>query len=232
LIRRLHAAGAELVGFNIFFSAPSPWKTPKWPPPCAKAARWCWQNYLRLKHLQGDAYVESLEEPPGVIAQSALATAPFLLAQDEEADRFLARYGESGDHPTFPLALLRLFVMKKLAGELDGVLRESGPPAGNTPAPSLQQAELAAFFAGLENWLELQPESRGPASPAFAGASLAPGQKAPLRSLIETLTGENTRYFNHYGRPAPSPASPTIACSRHRTAGKNRPARQNRAGRV
>ena len=65
-------------------------------------------NYLRLKHLKGDAYVETLEEPPGVLAQSAMATVPFLLAQGEETERFLTRYGENGDHPTFPLLMLRL----------------------------------------------------------------------------------------------------------------------------
>lgn len=194
-IRRLHRAGAKLIGFNIFFSNPQPQDDAEMAAAMRESGSVVLANYLRLKHLQGDAYVESLEEPPDDLAQAALATMPFLLAQGEETDRFLIRYGESGDHPTLPLTLLRLFVVKTLAAELDGLLRQDGLiPPGNTPPSG-----TAAFFSELESRLKQQPALRGQLLQGLREQTLAPRQLAALHSLVDTLDGETTRYFNHYG---------------------------------
>jgi adenylate cyclase len=199
LIRRLHAAGAELIGFNIFFSAPQAQDDADMAAAMREADSVVLANFLRLKHLQGGAYVESLEEPPSILAEAAKATAPFLLPQGEEADRFLARYGESGDHPTLPTALLRQFAIKRLAGLTDYLLRESGQTLNGMPLTSLPPAEQAAIFAALESTLSQHPEVQSKLLRQLRELKLPPGQAAPLRSLLETLTGENTRYFNHYG---------------------------------
>ncbi len=195
-IRRLHQVGAELIGFNIFFSSPQPLDDVEMVAAMRETGSVVLANYLRLKHLQGDAYVESLEEPPDALTQSALATVPFLLAQGEETERFLIRYGESGDHPTFPLALLRLFVVKTLGAELDSLLQQGDPvPLEKSPLLS----DVGVFFNGLESRLAQQPEIRDRLLRHLRKLALAPGQRAALRSLVETLDGETTRYFNHYG---------------------------------
>jgi len=200
LIRRLRAAGAELVGFNIFFSASQPQDDAEMAAAMRETGSVVLANYLRLKQLQGDVYVESLEEPPSALAQSALATAPFLLAQGEEADRFLSRYGESGDHPTFPLALFRLFVAKKLGGELAGLAQEND--ALPLPAPPLLGAALSGasvFFSELADQIEQQPGLGERLLGRLREGALPPAQQTFLRTVIETLAGEKTRYFNHYG---------------------------------
>jgi len=196
-IRRLHKAGAKLIGFNIFFSNPQPQDDAAMAAAMRETGAVVLANYLRLKHLQGDVYVESLEEPSDELAQAALATVPFLLAQGEETDRFLIRYGESGDHPTLPLTLLRLFAVKTLAAELDGLLRQAGPASPPLPEPGL--AGAAAFFNELESRLRQQPALRGQLLQALRGQALAPRQQTALHSLVDTLDGETTRYFNHYG---------------------------------
>lgn len=198
-IRRLHAAGAELVGFNVFFSTPQPGDDAELAAAMRESGSVVLANYLRLKPLQGDVFVESLDEPAGVLGQSALATAPFLLAQGEEADRFVTRYGESGDHPTFPVALLRLHVMKKQAEELGHLLADSGMATTVRPAGNLPPFAQTAFFAELESAFEQQPATKTQCLKQLAEKALPPGHLPPLRSLIETLAGDNTRYFNHYG---------------------------------
>ena len=206
LIRRLRAAGAEIVGFNIFFSAAKPEDDLEMAAAMRESAAVVLADYLRLKRLQGDVYVESLEEPPPALAGSAQATAPFLLAQGEETDRFLSRFGESGDHPTFPVALFRLFAVHTLGGELDGLVRDSG-----AFQPGGAQSDPAAFFRRLASRFEQQPGLRERLLEGLRERPLAPAQQARLRTLIETLGGENTRYFNHYG---PAGAIARIPCHR------------------
>ena len=196
LIRHLHAAGAELVGFNIFFSSAQPQDDNDMAAAMRETHSVVLANYLRLKPLQGDVYVEALEEPPLALVQSALITAPFLLAQGEEADRFLSRFGDSGDHPTFPLALFRLFVIRQLGAQLDGLMQENNPAPAE---PAAYPADTAAFFSELAGRFARQPEFRDRLLGRLHELPLAPGQQASLRTLVETLAGENTRYFNHYG---------------------------------
>lgn len=210
LIRRLHEAGAELVGFNVFFSGSQPEDDAELAAAMRESGAVVLADYLRLKPLQGGVYVESLEEPAAALAQAALATAPFLLAQGEEADKFLIRYGESGDHPTLPLALFRLFAGKRLGGELQDLARAGGIalPA-DRPAASL--AGLAPLFAELEDLFGRQPESRALLLRQAGERPLPPGQQAWLRALLMATAKENTRYFDHYGAAG---AIPRIAYHR------------------
>jgi adenylate cyclase len=201
LIRRLDAAGAELIGFNIFFGTSQAQDDEEMAKAMRETGSVVLADYLRLKHLQGDAYVETLEEPPAVLAQSAVATAPFLLPQGEETDRILIRHGESGEHPTFPLLILRLFVLKMLGGELEGLLREGGEhKASQTPAlPNRPLSVYAPYFAELERLFGTRPQMHDQTLQRLRDASLPPVQFASMLSLMETLSGEKTRYFNHYG---------------------------------
>ncbi|MFM8332624.1 MAG: CHASE2 domain-containing protein [Candidatus Methylumidiphilus sp.] len=192
-IRRLHAAGAELIGFNIFFSAPQPQDDMAMAAAMRQTGAVVLANYLKLQHLQGEAYVESLEEPPPPLAQAALATVPFLLAQGEETDRFLIRYGENSDRPTFPLTLLRLYTLKTLSVELAEMLREDAPAS----PPAL--ADHAAFFSGLDSQFAQQPASQSRLLDRLNAQALPPAKHAPLHTLAQSLGGDNSRYFNHYG---------------------------------
>jgi adenylate cyclase len=209
LIRRLDAAGAELIGFNIFFSTSQAQDDEEMAKAMRETGSVVLANYLRLKHLQGDAYIETLEEPPAVLAQSAVATAPFLLAQGEETDRFLIRHGESGEHPTFPLLVLRLFVLKMLGGELEGLLREGEPKASQPPVlPNRPLSVHAPYFAELERLFGGHPQMRDRTLQRLREASLPLRQFATMLSLMETLSDGKTRYFNHYGAAGTIPHIP------------------------
>ena len=199
VIRRLQAAGAELIGFNIFFSTPQPQDDEAMAAAMRESGTVVLTNYLRLKYLQGDAYVETLEEPPSVLAQSALATAPFLLAQGEETDRFLIRYGASGERPTFPLVMLRLFVAKRLGGELESLLPDGEPTNQDAPLPNRPMSVYAPFLSGLESLFERRPQMLERTLRRLRGVALPDAQRAPLDSLLETLPGAKNLYFNHYG---------------------------------
>jgi adenylate cyclase len=200
LIERLHAAGAELVGFNIYFSAPHPEDDAQMADAMSNNRSVVLANYLKLTHLQGEAFVESLEEPPPQLAGSAVATAPFLLVEGEEAERFLTHFGENSDHPTFPLTLFRLFIVKKHGAELSDLLRHFSLERLLGPLPDAQSlSNSAAFFTDLENGVKQQPKLRAELLAALEEKPLPPAQKQTLLSLIDTLVGEKTRYFNHYG---------------------------------
>ena len=200
LIRRLDASGAALIGFNIFFGSTQAQDDEAMAKAMRETGSVVLANYLRLKHLKGDAYVETLEEPPGVLAQSAMATVPFLLAQGEETERFLTRFGENGDHPTFPLLMLRLYVLKKLDGLFEGMLQEGENPAGQAPGlPERPLSVQAPFFAALENLYAQRPTLREKTLQRLRERPLPTVLRNPMVSLIETLSGGNTRYFNHYG---------------------------------
>ena len=208
LIRRLNAAGAELIGFNIFFSSPQPQDDEAMAMAMRETGTVVLTNYLKLKHLQGDAYVEALDEPPEVLAQSALATVPFLLAQGEETDRFLIRYGESGERPTFPLVVLRLFVLKLLGGELESLLRDGEYPPRDAYLPSRPLTVYEHYFGELESRFGQQPRLLERTLQRLRGKTLSPTQRNSIISLIETLAEEKLRYFNHYGASGAIPRIP------------------------
>ncbi len=200
LIRRLHSAGAEMIAFDIFFGAEQPEDDAEMGAAMREFGAVVLANYLRLKHLRGDAYLESLEQPPATLASAASATAPFLLPQGEETDRFFIRYGEVSENPTFPLVVFRLFVLKKLGGEWERLLRESGEPLpqGEGVADSAFSRH-ATFFADLERRIERQAGLRDRLCSKLRTLRLPHDQHAALLALIESFAGNKVRYFNHYG---------------------------------
>ncbi len=200
LIRRLKELGAELIGFNIFFGTPQPLDDAEMADAMKDARVVVLANYLRLKHLQGDAYIESLEEPPEILGKSALATVPFLLAQGEETDRFLIRFGENADQPTLPLVMLRLFVLKQYGKELEGLLVGNGHEAEmSIGLPIRPLSEHAPYFAALDKKFYAQSQLLNLTIQRLHEMHLSPTLHDSMMSLIETLYGENTQFFNHYG---------------------------------
>lgn len=197
LVRRLHEAGAELIGFNVFFSTPQPQDDDALASAMREAGDVVLASYLKLKHLQGDVYVESLEEPPAPLAQSALATAPFLLAQGEETDRFMTHFGENVSRPTFPVVMLRLFVLKNFRAELGQLLGQADLPFSSMEGQD--PARAASVLADVENRLASDPQGWPRLLQALSTLSMQPGPRAALSSLIETLEPTKPCYFNHYG---------------------------------
>ena len=202
LIRRLKELGAELIGFNIFFSTPQPSDDAEMAAAMRESGVVVLANYLKLKHLQGDAYIETLDEPPEPLGKSALTTVPFLLAQGEETDRFLIRFGENADQPTLPLVLFRLYVLKQFGSELESLLwegvNESGKAGGDTH-PLHPLSVYSPYFAALESLFGAKPQLSDRTLKLLRDKPLPPAQRQSMMSLLETLYGENTRYFNHYG---------------------------------
>lgn len=160
---RLKAAGAAVVVFDIFFGEPRDAQDAALVQALSEAGNAFLAAMLRLKHVQGLAYMEVLEPPVPALAEAALGHAPFLLAQGVEAKRFLPWHGEHDEHPTLPLLALRRYLdgippndadsvrLQAIAG-MDRILVQRGPrtfdhygPAGTIPRLSYARLLSAAI---------------------------------------------------------------------------------------
>lgn len=136
LVRRLVGAGAELVAFTVFFNEARPDEDTRLAEAIDEAGNVVLASFLKLKHLQGDAYVEMLVPPVETLASGALGSAPILLAQGAEAIRFLTWHGERQILATWPLMVVNHYLKRRLQMTGDG----QAPPT--VPASSLRSLSI------------------------------------------------------------------------------------------
>jgi len=183
-VRRLHAAGADLIAFDIVFGDAHPEEDKELAAAIREAGNVVLADFLKLRHLQGDVYAESLEQPVSELADSAVASAPFLLVQGAKANRFLTLHGEQGERPTLPMILLQLrLAMAGGKALLSAVAADGEGSAGHGGTVPLDR---------LTKTLLEQPEllrREGTDTQAVH----------QLQALAESYAGNPIRYFNHYG---------------------------------
>jgi len=88
LIQQSHASGAALIGFNVFFPVSQPGGDEAMAEAMRQAGSVVLTSYLKPRQLPDNIYVESIVEPIPKLADSALASAPFLLPQSPVASRY------------------------------------------------------------------------------------------------------------------------------------------------
>ncbi|MDD5034752.1 MAG: adenylate/guanylate cyclase domain-containing protein [Methylococcaceae bacterium] len=198
-VRRLQAAGVELIAFNIFFGLGHPDEDEDLAGAMRTAGNVVLADFLTLKHLQDQVYIESLEKPTPVLARSALAEAPFLLARGAESTRFLTWHGDANEYPTLPVTLLQLYLWK--AAVLVSPLSQD--EAKETGISSTPADRLPGDSALAELVRRYRASGTTPPLP-----QLSERQRQALTSLVKTYADRSPRYFDHYGDTALIPRIP------------------------
>lgn len=219
MIRQAHQGGAELVAFNIFFSAST--QDADGDNLMAAAMREAGNvvltDYVKPRHVQAGVYVESVVEPSAEIADAGLATAPFLLPKSPGgANAFLTHFGDEEKRATLPALLFFAYALHTQAGSLAKFVRPADPYLAEQIAavkpPSNQT--IHADYNDLAKRLADQWSARHEAdtatdlAPAPADASLSGPARRLLQSLTRVLGGDGVRYFNHYGPARTFPIIP------------------------
>lgn len=211
--RRLHAAliqnarrgSAELVAFNIFFSGSSP------DPTADRAMAEAMQaagnvvvtDYVKPRQIHPGVYVESVVEPLAELADTALATTPFLLPKTSgDAEAFLTFFGEER-RATLPTLLFLAYSLRTRSDDLAGLVLPFDPElaallAGPGSSPN-QRVDFDALARGISDRLRAKPKLNAALEEVAAREAAPKPARRLLRSLLRLLREDRTRYFNHYG---------------------------------
>lgn len=213
LIKRLSAAGARIVVFDLIFDSPS--AIPESDKQLAQAMREAGNTVLieRLTYRNTELPVDDNPKRSDIrhegalrllpdIADAALASAPFPLPKAERVSGYWTFKSSAGDFPTVPVTVLQLY-MRPLHDALVRLL---------TATDSALAARLPAAMADrvdTEEWL-LAMRQLFAADPQLAAAvqeklrqddTLSAAQKRHLAVLIAVYSGDEKRYLNFYGPP-------------------------------
>lgn len=217
MIRQAHQGGAELVAFNIFFSAQDAGADQLMAAAMREAGNVVLTDYVKPRHVQAGVYVESVVEPSAEIAEAGLATAPFLLPKSPGgANVFLAHFGDEEKRATLPALLLFAYALHTQAGSLAKFVRPADPDlaeqiaAVKPPKNHLTHPDYTALAKGLaDQWsARHEADTASDLAPAPADASLSGPARRLLQSLTRVLGGDGVRYFNHYGPARTFPIIP------------------------
>ncbi|MGZ8243777.1 CHASE2 domain-containing protein [Methylomagnum sp.] len=217
MIRQASRGGAELVAFNIFFSASAldPGADKAMADAMREAGNVVLTDYVKPRHVHAGVYVESVVEPSTEIADAALATAPFLLPKSPGgANAFLTHFGDEEKRATLPSLLFFAYSLHTQAGALAKFVLPADPALADLianigPNPGqMARSDYNALAKGLADQWHARPEPSAATSPAPADDALSGTSRRLLRSLARTLQGDGVRYFNHYGPARTFPIIP------------------------
>lgn len=207
MIRKLSAAGAALVAFDVFFGASqSPEDDEALADAMRQAGNVVLASYLKPRDINESVYAESVVQPIPSLADAALATAPFLLPKQSYGVRRFLTFNSAGDDAcTLPATLLHLFVLARASEELFAVLRLREPSAAeylaehrrDNPGHRLDVVKLA-LAASFEDSASVDSVLA-----AARSLSLSPPLSSQRLSLVAALLNlyahRSAQYFNHYG---------------------------------
>lgn len=214
LVDNLARAGAAVIGFDIHFAEPrDPVQDRRFAQAVQRAG-----NVVLFEHLQkevrdvtrpaGDVTGEIVTErripPIPMLAQAAVATAPFPLPKvPVKVSQFWLFKGGAGDVATLPTVMFQLYA-QAVYPELLRLLREITPDAQGLPADVdalRRERDLPRVMEQLR-WLFQQPVIREQFGVRLtADRALAPETRRMLTALAHLYQDRPSRYLNYYGPP-------------------------------
>lgn len=205
LVRKLSEAGVALVAFNIFFgSSQSVHDDAELAEALRQAGNVVLTSYLKPRQIHDTLYAESVLQPLPLLADAALATAPFLLPRESHVVRQFLTFDSTGAEPlTLPATLLHLHVLRHARHDLISTLRVSHPSLADYlerhPVDYLRRHHFQSLKTVLTNGLPA--EGTHPSISGSDDIKLPPsGQnRALLKALFDLYAQRMPRYFNHYG---------------------------------
>lgn len=207
LIDRLHAAGAAVIAFDIFFKKPrDKQEDAHFAESIARAGNVLLVAYLeRQRKMSGrqTVHIERLLPPLDILHAAAAGVAPFVLPKvPVRVSRFWTFNGANG-LPSLPtLALQHLaFPDGALPDELLGIAMER-------PERTPHDHEERYLIQRLHDDPQLRDRLRERIQAGNPSQPISPVQRARLQALLDLCDGDTYPYLNFYGPPFSIPIIP------------------------
>ena len=218
LVEKLAKEGAKVITFDVHFIEPRSSKDDNLFAETVRKAR----NVVLAEPLKarevplsdtggsyaGEHSIVNIVKPFAPLAQSAVATAPFVLPRIPfKVNQYWTFQTGAGDSPTFPVVAFQLFTIQAY-GEFIRLLEKVSP----THAEKLpRDADTAIKTRGVVRLIR-DIKDIFESEPAIAQGMLEELKRSDLssvdvkkhgllKSLIEIYGGANRRYINYYGPP-------------------------------
>lgn len=219
VVDTLAAQGATVVSFDVHFIEPrSPEDDILFVRAVRKAGNVVLAEPLTAREVpSGDAEGSQASEhsivkiikPFAPLAQSAVATAPFVLPRIPfKVNQYWTFQTGAGDSPTFPVVAFQLFT-KRVYGEFVRLLETVSPhQSGKLPRDAeaaIQANGIVRLIRDIRDIFESEPSLAGSMLKALERrdppSSIDEKRKRLLTSLITLYGGSNRWYANYYGPP-------------------------------
>jgi adenylate cyclase len=213
LIEKLNAAGARVIVFDLLFDTQG-----KVPEDNAKLAL-AMQNSRnvvvveRLVFEEAELFVDSadqsynriIQEGPSqllpIIADAAMAHAPFPLPKAARVNNYWTFKAGAGDVPTMPVAALQVYALQGY-DDFVGLLQKVNPTYAAKLPVDKNALDVEDLIFTLRNIFVNDPQvTRLMQAALNRDTSLDATNKRIINALLNVYAGNGTRYINFYGPP-------------------------------
>ncbi|MGR9086552.1 MAG: CHASE2 domain-containing protein [Gammaproteobacteria bacterium] len=146
---------------------------------------------------------ERIIGPIAVLNQAALASAPFPLPKSSSTVKQFWTYKKSaGNIPTFPVTVFQCYALRTAYPEISALIQRFDPELASTLPKTFER--LAAESEPIETIEKIQgvfaayPWAQ--LNDALESAYFSPEKTRLIRSWFSLSNGEDSLYFNHYGK--------------------------------
>ena len=213
LVENLKKQGATVIAFDIFFKKPG---VPEYDHEFAQAISnagnvvlcECLEKKTKSLTDKEEMYIERLILPIPLLAQAALALAPFPLPEDTTklSQYWIFKEG-AGDTPSLPVVAFQIFAFE-VYDEFMRLLKKVSPTQAEKLFPDkdaiIKNRRVEEYILTLRDHFSENPligEKMIEEINNSKDLSFDPKKKRILRSLIEIYQGPKDRYLNFYGPP-------------------------------
>lgn len=198
LTERLHAAGAEVIVFDIHFKEPrDPAGDAALAAALRRAGRVVLFGYLERETLPGHGQLERLIPPAAPLAAAAAAVAPFALPKlPVRVNRYWTFHDSAGDVATLPMAAFEFYCVPALPA-LAAALAPQDAPAAARLRTALAESPAAAATEARRVLTALPRTEWDTLARAIAGDE----PRRQLHALHRAYHGDRHPYLNFYGPP-------------------------------
>ncbi|HEY7164005.1 MAG TPA: adenylate/guanylate cyclase domain-containing protein, partial [Candidatus Binatia bacterium] len=218
LVNNLSRAGAAVIVFDVYFAdAHSPVEDAALADALRNSGKVILAERLRRKdspdpyrldEFSGTDVVIQAKKPIADLAESAMATAPFVVPRlPVKVSRYWAFQELAGDAPTSPVVAFQLYnlaVYRQFVASLEELIPNQSRKLPPDPLAAIKSAGAARLMRDVRVIFETDPSLSGRLLnriERFSASAGNPVSKPLLRSLVELYGGKNQRYLNFYGPP-------------------------------
>jgi adenylate cyclase len=225
LVEALVRNGARVITFDVYFTEPgAPEEDSQLAAAITTAGNVVLAEPLKAREfpvedISGAAVtahrVVRILKPILPLAQSAVATAPFVLpGLPFKVNQYWTFQSSAGDWPTFPVVTFQLFALGAY-DEFTRLLAKAAPhQAAKLPADALTAVAAkgaASLVRDIRKIFESDPSIAGKMVEEIEGSGLAARDRQKyhlLKSLVHMYAGAERRSLNYYGPPRTIPTIP------------------------
>jgi adenylate cyclase len=223
LVENLAQCGASVIAFDLTFYEPRSSNDDRlFAETVRKAGNVVFSEFLTQEILPldgkgvssaGRVHVERASKPIPLLADAALASAPFPLPKvPVKVSQYWAFKNMAGVRPTLPAVVFHLFAVRKAGDEFLRFLKAAAPSGSGEieegwGAPASGKS-VEATIRRLRRLFESEPGIGRRALEELERANVSPSGRAVLHSLVGMYESSDSPYLNFYGPPGTIPSIP------------------------